>query len=661
MEIPLLKDIVIIFGLSIVVLFICHRFRIPTIVGFLLTGILAGPHGLRLVKAVPEVEILAEVGVVLLLFTIGIEFSLKNLLQVKKSVLLGGSLQVLLTILAAFFIVSRLGQTFGEAIFIGFLVALSSTAIVLKLIQERAEVDSPHGRTALAILIFQDVIIVPMILFTPLLAGTTGNLGQSLLILAAKGIGIILLVLVGARWLVPQVLYQIARTRNRELFLLSVVVIGLGVSWLTSKAGLSLALGAFLAGLIISESEYSHQALGNILPFRDVFTSFFFVSIGMLLDVSFLFQEPTLIVLIALVVLALKSVIAGSVTILLGFPLRTGVLVGLALSQVGEFSFILSKTGLEHGLLAGNIYQMFLSVSVLTMAGAPFIIALAPRIADIVPRWPLPKRLKAGLYPALGIRNARKKDHLIIIGFGVNGRNLARAARAGGIPYVILEMNPEVVRDEKEKGESIYYGDATHEAVLKHADIKDARIVVVAINDPAATRRITEIVRKLNANVHLIVRTRYLQEMKPLYDLGADEVIPEEFETSVEIFTRVLVKYLIPMDEIERFITEVRSDGYEMFRSFSKASASISDLKLQLPDVEIGTLRVSERSPLVGKSLGRIELRKKYSVTLLAIRRDSQMLTNPHGDMQLLANDVLFILGPPDKIAEVTRLFRDPE
>ncbi|MFQ5754060.1 MAG: NAD-binding protein, partial [bacterium] len=473
--------------------------------------------------------------------------------------------------------------------------------------------------------------------------------------------GIILLVLVGARWLVPQVLYQIARTRNRELFLLSVVVIGLGVAWLTSKAGLSLALGAFLAGLIISESEYSHQALGNILPFRDVFTSFFFVSIGMLLDVSFLFQEPTLIVLIALVVLALKSVIAGSVTILLGFPLRTGVLVGLALSQVGEFSFILSKTGLEHGLLAGNIYQMFLSVSVLTMAGAPFIIALAPRIADIVPRWPLPKRLKAGLYPALGIRNARKKDHLIIIGFGVNGRNLARAARAGGIPYVILEMNPEVVRDEKEKGESIYYGDATHEAVLKHADIKDARIVVVAINDPAATRRITEIVRKLNANVHLIVRTRYLQEMKPLYDLGADEVIPEEFETSVEIFTRVLVKYLIPIDEIERFITEVRSDGYEMFRSFSKASASISDLKLQLPDVEIGTLRVSERSPLVGKSLGRIELRKKYSVTLLAIRRDSQMLTNPHGDMQLLANDVLFILGPPDKIAEVTRLFRDPE
>ncbi|MBW2366158.1 MAG: cation:proton antiporter, partial [Deltaproteobacteria bacterium] len=274
MEIPLLNDIVVIFGLAIAVLFICHRLRVQAVVGYLLTGIFVGPYGFGLVKAVHEVEILAEIGIVLLLFTIGIEFSLKKLLQIRKSVLMGGSLQVLLTFLATLFIAMRFGQVFGEAVFIGFLVALSSTAIVLKLIQERAEVDSPHGRTILGILIFQDIIIVPMILLTPLLAGATGNLGESVLILLAKGIGIILLVMVGTKWIVPQVLYQITRTRNQEIFLLSVVVICLGVAWLTSKAGLSLALGAFLAGLIISESEYSHQALGNILPFRDVFTSF---------------------------------------------------------------------------------------------------------------------------------------------------------------------------------------------------------------------------------------------------------------------------------------------------------------------------------------------------------------------------------------------------
>ncbi|MBW1681710.1 MAG: cation:proton antiporter [Deltaproteobacteria bacterium] len=661
MEIPLLNDIVLIFGLAIAVLLICHRLRVPAVVGFLLTGIFVGPYGFGLVKAVHEVEILAEIGIALLLFTIGIEFSLERLLQIRKSVLMGGSLQVSLTFLATLFIARRFGQAFGEAVFIGFLVALSSTAIVLKLIQERAEVDSPHGSTILGILIFQDIIIVPMILVTPLLAGSTGNLGESVLVLLAKGIGIILMVIAGTKWIVPQLLYQITRTRNQEVFLLSVVVICLGVAWLTSKAGLSLALGAFLAGLIISESEYSHQALGNILPFRDVFTSFFFVSIGMLLDVGFLFQQPETIALLALGVLALKSMIACFATVLLGFPFRTSILVGLALSQIGEFSFILSRTGVEHGLLAGNIYQMFLAFSVLSMAATPFIITLAPRAADIILKLPLPKRLISGFHRVSEIKAKVKKDHLIIIGFGVNGRNLARAARLSGIPYAIIEMNPKTVRKEQAQGEPIYYGDSTQEVVLQHANIKDARVVVTAINDPAATSRITEIVRRLNPGVHLIVRSRYLQEMKPLYELGANEVIPEEFETSIEIFTRVLDKYLIPRDEIEALVAEIRSDGYEMFRSLSKDTSSLFDLNFQIPDVEISTLRVVERSALVGKSLSEIELRKKYGVTLLALRRNSQILSNVDANMPFCANDVLFVLGTPDRVAKVASLSQNPE
>jgi len=657
MEIPLLKDILIVFGLAIAVLFICHRLRVPTVVGFLLTGIFVGPYGLGLIKAIHEVEAFAEVGVILLLFTIGIEFSLERLLQIRKSVLIGGSLQVSLTFLATLFISKQFGQAFGESVFAGFLVALSSTAIVLKLLQERAEVDSPHGRTTLGILIFQDIIVVPMILITPLLAGSSGDLGESLLILLAKGIGIILFVIVSAKWIVPKVLYQIAKTRNPELFLISVVVMCFGVAWLTSWAGLSLALGAFLAGLIISESEYSHQALGNILPFRDVFTCFFFISIGMLLDVGFLFQKPVIIGLVSLGVICLKSIIAGSVAIFLGFPLRTGILVGLALGQIGEFSFILSRAGVAHGLLAGNIYQMFLAVSVLSMAAAPFIISLAPRLADIILRLPLPERLRSGFYPVPEIKVADRKDHLIIIGFGVNGRNLAQAARVAGITYVIVEMNPKTVRNEKAKGEPIYYGDSTQNAVLQHSNIKAARIVVVAINDPTATRRIIETVRRLNPKVHLIVRSRFLQEMEPLHKLGADEVIPEEFETSVEIFTRVLAKYLVPKDEIEEFVAVVRSDGYKMLRNISGKTVSFSDLKLQLPDVEISSLRIGVRSSIAGKSLSQIELRKRYGITVLAIRRDSKILSNPDGDTELYANDVLFILGPPEKIAGITNLF----
>jgi len=653
MEIPLLNDIIIIFGLSIGILFICHRLHVPAIVGFLLAGILAGPYGLGLVKAVHEVELLAEVGVVLLLFTIGIELSLEKLLQIKKSVLMGGSIQVLLTFLITSVIARQLGQPIGNSIFIGFLISLSSTAIVLKLIQERAEVDSPHGRTTLGILIFQDIIIVPMILVTPLLAGATGEAGVSVPVLIAKGTGIIGLVIVSAKWIVPKVLYQIARTRSRELFLLSVVVICLAVAWLTSSAGLSLALGAFLAGLIISESEYSHQALGSILPFRDVFTSFFFVSIGMLLNVGFLFRHPGTIILIALGILFLKSIIAGFATVLLGFPFRTSILVGLALSQVGEFSFILSKTGVEHGLLSGNIYQMFLAFSVLSMAATPFIITLAPRLSDIILRLPLPKRLISGFYPVPEVKVKVKKDHLIIIGFGINGKNVARAARLSGIPYAVIEMNPETVRTEQAQGEPIFYGDSTQEVVLQHANIKNARIAVTAINDPSATRRITEIIRRLNPKVHLIVRTCYLQEMKPLYELGANEVIPEEFETSVEIFTRVLAKYLIPRDEIEKLIAEIRSDGYEMFRSFYEKSLSVSDLKLQLPDVEISTLKIAEKSRLVGKSIAQVNLRKRFGVTVLAIRRNSQILSNPHADTQFLSDDTFVVLGLPEKIANL--------
>ncbi len=665
MDIPLLNDVVIIFGLSVAVLLACNRLRVPTVVGFLLTGMLAGPHGLGLIKAVHEVEVLAEVGVVLLLFTIGIEFSLKSLLQIRRSVLVGGSLQVLLTLLSAFLLAGQMGRGFGESIFIGFLISLSSTAIVLKLLQERAEVDAPHGRTVLGILIFQDIVVVPMMLLTPLLAGVGGSLGGAMLILLVKGAGVILLVILGSKWVVPRVLYQVARTRSRELFLLSVVVICLAVAWLTHQAGLSLALGAFLAGLIVSESEYSHQALGSILPLQDVFTSLFFVSVGMLLDVEFLLQNLAWIALTALGVLILKTLTAGFAAVLLGSSLRTGVLAGLSLSQIGEFSFILSRTGLENGLLAGEAYPFFLSVSVLTMLTAPLLIAVAPRVAEAVLRLPLPERVKEGFYPVPGVsgedRRCDLKDHLVVVGYGVNGRNVARAARAAGIPYAIVEMNPETVRREIANGEPIYYGDAIQEAVLCQAGIRAARVAVLAISDPVATRRITALAKRLNPGVCLIVRTRFLREMGPLFEAGADEVVPEEFETSIEIFTRVLAKYLIPRDEIEGFVAEVRSDGYEMFRSLSRESPSSFDLKLHLPDVEVRALRVAPGSPGAGKTLSEMALRSSYAVTLLAIRRGEKTLPNPDGNTRLCAHDILILVGPPDRIAGVAHFFSGTE
>jgi len=660
MEIALFKDVLIIFTLAIAVLLVCQRLRVPTIVGFLLTGILAGPHGLGLISAVEEVETLAEIGVMLLLFTIGVEFSLKEFVRMRKSVVFGGSLQVFLTFLVSFAISRQLDYPFNEAIFIGFLIALSSTAIVLKILQEKAEFDSPHGRTALAFLIFQDIIVVPMILFIPLLVGGTGQLGTSLVLLAVKGIVVFVLVAVSARWIVPRLFYQIARSRSSELFLLSVLVMCFGVAYLTYLAGLSLALGAFLAGLIISESEYGHHALGNIVPFRDVFTSLFFVSIGMLLDLGFLIKQPEQVALIAVTAMIGKTILAGIAVLILGLPLRTAIIVGLTLCQVGEFSFILARVGVHYGLLVGDMFQLFLAVAVLTMGATPFIMAFAPRFADAVLRLPLPGKLKAGFSPRSGSVSAHQrqkfKDHLIIVGYGLNGRNLTQAARTAKIPYVIIEMNPETVRQERRADEPIYYGDATQEAVLKKAAIEAARIMVVAISDPAATRRTIAIARTLSPKLHIIARTRFLQEMAPLYDLGANEVIPEEFETSVEIFARVLSKYLVPKDEIERFILETRSGGYQMFRKLAPESASLSDLAVHLPEVEVSSMRVNKKAPLVGRSMADTELRRKYGVTVLAIRRGDQIFSNPDGQMQILADDILIILGSPGNLATITGL-----
>ncbi|MHC1575955.1 MAG: cation:proton antiporter domain-containing protein [Methanosarcinaceae archaeon] len=665
MDTTILNDITIILGLSIFIIYICHKARLPLIMGFLLTGMLVGPHGFGLISALHEVELLAEIGIVLLLFAIGAEMSLKDLWHMRKAVLLGGFLQVSLTILVTFFLATRVGYGVNESIFIGFLISLSSTAIVLKLLQQRASIHSPHGRTILSILLFQDVIVVPMILVTPILAGVNGGADISVIAVIAKGIGGILLVIISAKWIVPYLLYQVTKTRNQEMFLLSIIVICLSVAWVTYSMGLSLALGAFLAGLIVSESEYSHQALGNIVPFRDIFMSFFFVSIGMLLDVGYFLQQPVLFVSIALGVLLMKSIIAGLVPYILGYPLRTSILVGLSLAQVGEFSFILSRFGVDYGLLDNNVYQLFLTVSILTMALTPFVISSAPKVADMVMRIPLPQQFKCGLHPRpiekIIDQKHQFEDHLIIVGFGFNGKTVAKAATTAGIPYIIIDTNPETVRKERSKGENIYYGDATQEAVLEHADIDHARVMVIGISDPVASRRITWATRQLNSHVHIITRTRYLQEMEPLYDVGADDVIPEEFETTIEIFVRLMRRYFVPEEQIEMFTAEVRSDGYEMFRTLSHEPMDVEGMQFDLLNEDISSFRVLLYSSVVNKTLAELDLRNTHEVTVLAIRRDSETLPNPAGSVQLLAGDVAVLIGTPDAVRAVRHLFGDEE
>lgn len=648
-----LGDIVIIFAIAVPIIIICQRTRLPSIVGFLLAGMLVGPKGLRLISSIEEVEMFAEFGVVLLLFTIGIELSMRNMMRAKKAVLLGGATQTVLTILLVMGVAVFFDCDLGTAVFYGFLVALSSTAIVMRMLQERGQLGSLHGRTTLAVLVFQDVMIVPMMLITPLLAGHQGVGGTGPLLTLVKGLVIIVAVVVGSQWLVPRLLHQVARTRSRELFLLTIIMVCFATSWLTFSLGLSLALGAFLAGLVISESEYSHHAMGNILPFRDVFASIFFVSIGMLIDLDFLLQNALVVILIILAVMMLKALLASLAALALGLPIKTVVLTGLALCQIGEFSFILSEVGLHHGLLDPEVYQMFLSVTVLTMAITPFVIKAAPRVADLMLRLPWPERLRSGLLVEEKERRTRLKDHLVIVGYGVGGRNVARAARAVGIKYVVVEMNPGTVSEEKKRGERIFFGDASYEAVLKHADVDRARIMVVTIPDIIATRLIVSEARSLNPGLHIVVRTHYLREIESLLGVGADDVVTEEFEASIEMFTMVLVKYLTPRDEIEKLITKVRAEGYRMLRSPARRKVSLADLNVHLSDYEINTFRVCEKSPLAGKTLADLKMRRKYGVTLLAVKRKDVVTANPEAEMKLAVGDILVLIGKPDKIVKV--------
>ncbi|KAB2814537.1 cation:proton antiporter domain-containing protein [Phaeocystidibacter luteus] len=662
MELPLLTDIVIILGVSVPLILLFQRFRLPSILGLILAGIIVGPSAMSLVHSAHDVELMSEIGVIFLLFVIGIEFSLGELAQIKRTVFLGGALQVFLTIGAVALIGTLIDLPLTHAIFLGFLFSLSSTAIVLKLLQEQRAVHSPHGRVAVAILIFQDIIVVPFMLVTPMLAGQSENWVNELLVLVLKVLAVIAITLVLARYIVPWILDRVVRTKNRELFILTLVVICFATAWMTYSVGLSLALGAFFAGLIISESTYSHQATANILPFREIFISFFFVSIGMLLDVKFFLMNVHWIILLSIATFVVKGIIAAIATSAIRYPARTVILSGMTLFQVGEFAFVLSATGIAYGLLADSTYQYFLSVSILTMAATPFVMKYEEYISDRILRLAIPKPVRQRLDRIAEVRasahsnNEELKDHLLIIGYGINGKNVAKAASNADIPYSILELDPTLIAEGKSNGHPIHFGDATDEVTLSIQNIHLARVVVIAISDQDATRNIIRNIRRYTETAYIIVRTRYVKEIDQIIKLGADEVIPEEFETSIEIFTKVLRKYLIPFDEIESFTQQIRSGNYEMLRSAGGIKPGNS---LTIPEMEIASLKVSQvKNDVVGKRLDESNLRQRFGINLLAIQRGNHYLTHLTPETMIELDDIVYVVGNPDQISNINQYFR---
>ncbi|MBI3063290.1 MAG: cation:proton antiporter, partial [Deltaproteobacteria bacterium] len=607
-DLGVLRQLLIVLAATISIVFLFHKLRLPAIVGFLLAGVIMGPNGLKWIRAIEQVETLAEIGVVLLLFTIGLEFSLERILPIRRHVLWAGGLQIVLTTLAVVLVSSSLGFSLEVGIFYGFLVSLSSTAIVLRIYNERGEIDAPQGRWAAGILLFQDLCIVPMILLVPIL-GQSGR-GSYLLIgwALAKAVLLLGLIVLAARRLLPWILRQVALLRNRELFILFVIFVCLGTAWLTSQAGLSLALGAFIAGLVISESEFSHQIVADILPLRDTFSGIFFISIGMLLDLHFLAQDIFTPLLNSSLIVALKSAVVLLVLWLVYGSVRLGVVLALSLAQIGEFSFILARAGRDYGLLSAVGEQTFLAASILSMIATPFFIQGAHRLAfDLQgitgkkPGQESPEGEQGAVSPGTG--------HVIIVGYGLNGQNLSRVLREVGVPYRILEMDPALVRQGKEAGEPIVFGDGTRPEVLKNVAADGARVLVVAISDPVATAHVVSQARRLRDDLYLIVRTRYVAEIDRLYRLGADQVIPEEFETSVEIFARVLQQYHIPRNVISLQVDLIRKEHYGTLRGVHLQGKRLDELSQFLAGTTTDTCLILEESPAAGKSLGDLQLR----------------------------------------------------
>jgi CPA2 family monovalent cation:H+ antiporter-2 len=467
-----------------------------------------------------------------------------------------------------------------------------------------------------------------------------------------QALAVVVAVVLFARRLVPPLLAGVVRSRSRELFLTFLLVVCLGTAYLTSLAGLSLALGAFLAGLAVSESEYSHQALAEAIPFRDAFGSLFFVSIGMLMDVRFVFGQPLLVLGVLVALLLIKTLTAAAPALLLGYPVHLALEAGLALAQVGEFAFVLSRAGLDLELIDAGENQVFLAASVLSMLLTPFFIHAGRAIARRLPHEGI-ARMPASIEDDAPLAAS---DHVVIAGYGVNGQNLARALSSAGISYAIVEMNPETVRAARSRGEPMHYGDCTRVAVLESLGIQRARMYVVAISDAASTRQTTSLARSLNPSLDILVRTRFVAEVEELRRLGANEVIPEEFETSIEIFARVLHRFDVPKNLILDAVARVRGGMYDMLRGTNRSPRPLTSKISGLDALELERFELRPGSTVIGRTLSELELRRTTGATVLAVKRGSVVHPSPSGDFCLQAADTIVVLGEPSAIDKVLAL-----
>ncbi|HET8797214.1 MAG TPA: cation:proton antiporter, partial [Thermoanaerobaculia bacterium] len=635
---PFLLQLVVMVAASAAVAYVCSRLRILPIVGFLIAGVLIGPNALGVVKDAALIDAMAEIGVVLLLFTLGIELSLDRVWRIKRTIFLGGGLQLGLTILAVAAIAALFGVDWRSGLYTGALIGLSSTAIVLRVLGEKQELTSAKGEVSLGILIFQDLAVVALVLILPLLGGDGGSPAE-----IAKGLGlaagIITLIVIGARRVMPLVLERVARTCSPEIFLLTIIAICLGTAWLTSLAGVSLSLGAFLAGLVVSESRFSHHAFSEILPLQILFSAVFFVSVGLLLDLSFVARHPLVLLGAVVAVIALKSVITAAASRLLGYGWAVSGATALLLAQIGEFSFVLERVGRGAGLHPAGIdgigSQAFIAAAVLMMAGTPLLAKGGRRIES----WATARGAAVVARKAESEMPAERlaiENHVIIAGYGSVARSLTRVLRDSGVPFVIVTLSPTGATEAENDGLPVLLGDSSKQTMLDRANIDSAKMLVVADDAPDMARRIVAVARGINPTLQIFVRTQLAGEIDALLNEGADQVLVDELEIGVQLLAQVLEGYQVKAEEIDEHEETVREDGYAALRSRATGVPAVvcDDLDEACFETRTFTMRHDAR----------------ISVGQLAAEAGVHVLVVQRGEMRTEEPGAAFVLAPGDRI-----------
>jgi CPA2 family monovalent cation:H+ antiporter-2 len=636
------------------------RFGVPSIVALMLTGMVAGPTGIGIFSDIGDVEMLAELGVVLLLFTVGLDFSLTAVRQIWRTILLAGVLQIAGTAAVIALLEVLIGGVSTQlALFIGLFVALSSTAIVLHGLAERNELSAPHGRLSVGILLLQDLAIVVLLLLVPILSGKTPVSAMPMALLRA--LGAIATVAAASRLILPTLLRFVTSSGRREAFALAVVVASVGTAWLGTLFGLSMAVGAFLAGLMLAESEFSHQAYAEVRPVRDVLSGLFFITLGMLIDFGAIVGQLPVVIAVAAAIILLKTTVAAGALLLAATPFRVAVASAIGLSQVGEFSFILGRAGLDAGLLPRTYWQIMLGASVATMIVTPLLLSVAPGLAIRLSARAARFRKNADVDGIKEVADAGADDqlaldrHVIILGFGAGGRLVARALRDLGIPYLVLELNGATVQQEKAQGERIAYGDATSPESLEAAGIERALAIVSLLSDPDGTRRMVRLVRKAAPSIQIIARTRYRLEAERLQAEGANVAVAEELEASLEVLAQLLAKLDIAGNVIEALLNVFRRESVTI-RPIKAPQASAEGLPQVLQHLPVSTHRVEETHWAIDKTMSELNLRARTGATVLAVHRNRAYLTPVPQDLKVISNDVLYLVGDESDILLARRV-----